>query len=147
MSLTKASSQVIETIYPSQILPSGAAEGYVLQYKESLGSWTPSTLDTKVKYVTTSYQITLDDANSIIRMSSPSNVTLTVPYNTLANFVIGTQVVVIQEGVGKITFSKASGVTLVANEERYKTYGQWSGAVLIKLQANTWFLGGDISDT
>lgn len=147
MSLTKASSQVIQTIYASQILPSGAVDGNVLQYDGDVGSWMPSTIDTAIKQVTSSYQIALEDTGCILRMNSNSNMTLTVPHSTVTDFRVGTQIVVIQEGTGRVTFNKSTGVNLYTNEDRYKIYGQWSGAVLIKLEANTWFLGGDISDT
>lgn len=147
MPLIKASSSVIQSIDASQIQPSGAADGEVLQYNQSIENWIPSPLDTTVKSVSGAYQLQLGDQNCVIRVSSPSNVNVTVPHSSLANFSIGTQIVVIQEGAGKLTFVGAQGVGILVNDSRYKTYGRMSGAVLIKLDGNLWFLGGDISDT
>lgn len=147
MPLIKASTNVINSIYASQILPSGAVDGNLLQYKANTGSWTPTSLDTTVKTVTTSYILQLIDQSCIIRVNSPTNVNVTIPHSTTANFKIGTQIIIIQEGIGRVTFAGATNVTLFANDSRFKTYGQWSGAVVIKIESNTWVLGGDISDT
>lgn len=147
MPLIKASNSVIQSVYASQILPSGAVDGNVLQYKSNVNNWVPTSLDTTVKTVTTSYLLQLLDQSCVIKVNSSANVNVTVPHSSLADFKMGTQVVVIQEGVGKVTFVGATGVSVLANEQRYKTYGQWSGAVLIKIGQNVWFLGGDISDT
>jgi hypothetical protein len=147
MPLIKASNSVIQSVYASQILPSGAVDGNVLQYKGNVSGWVPTSLDTTVKTVTTSYLLQLTDQSCVIRVNSSVNANITVPHHSLVNFKTGTQIVVIQEGAGKVTFVGATGVSVLANEQRFKTYGQWSGAVLIKLDQNVWFLGGDISDT
>lgn len=148
MPLTKASSAVIQSIYASQIYPSGAQDNDVLKYEQDVTSWLPARVETAVRYSTAqSYQLTLADSDSVVRMSRSSEITVNIPNNNLVGFKTGTQIIFVQEGTGQIRFTASSGVTLVANENRYKTYGQWSGAALIKLDTNLWFLGGDISDT
>jgi hypothetical protein len=147
MPLTKASSTVIQSIYASQLYPSGAQDNDILKYEQDVTSWLPARVETSVKNSTAAtYQLTVSDADCVIRMSRSSEIVVNVPNNNLQAFKTGTQIIFVQEGTGQIRFTASTGVSLVANENRYKTYGQWSGAALIKLDTNLWFLGGDISD-
>ena len=101
-------------------------------------------IDTSVREVTVSVTVAVSDSNNIILINSAVARTCTVPADTSGHR-IGTQIIVIQKGAGQITFAAVTGVTIRSNSNRLKTIGQWSGAVLIKIGNNTWFLGGDIT--
>lgn len=102
-------------------------------------------IDTSVREVTVSVTVAVSDSNNIILINSAGACTCTVPADTSGHR-IGTQIIVIQKGAGRITFGGAAGVTVNSNSNRLKTIGQWSGAVLIKISANQWFLGGDVTN-
>lgn len=104
-------------------------------------------IDTSIRELgtgTTSTTLAVSDSNNIIIFTAAGACTCTVPDDTSGHR-LGTQVIVIQKGAGRITFGGAAGVTVNANSNRLKTIGQWSGAVLIKIGNNTWFLGGDVT--
>lgn len=97
---------------------------------------------------TTSYELDLADAHSIIEMNSSSANTLTIPLNATDSFDIGSQIVVIQTGSGQTTIDVLSGVTLHCTPQSTantaKLRAQWSSCTLIKRAANTWIAIGDL---
>lgn len=93
---------------------------------------------------TTSYTLVLADDGKIVEVLSATAVNVTIPLESSVMFPIGTQITVIQTGVGQITFVPAGGVTLNGNPG-VKTRGQWTAGTLIKRAANTWILLGDLS--
>ena len=93
---------------------------------------------------TTSYTLVLADDGKIVEVLSATAVNVTIPLESSVMFPIGTQITVIQTGVGQITFVPTGGVTLNGNPG-VKTRGQWTAGTLIKRAANTWILLGDLS--
>jgi hypothetical protein len=69
---------------------------------------------------------------------------VTVPLNATHAFPTGTQINILQTGVGQVTVVAASGVTINANPG-LKLRSQWSFATLIKRAENTWVLVGDLT--
>jgi hypothetical protein len=88
-----------------------------------------------------STSITLGSPNNgqFIKTTSNSAVTVTVPagYNTFT-------VTFVQRGTGRITFSPASGVTILNPHSFTKSTGQGSIATLICVGLNEWILAGDL---
>jgi hypothetical protein len=93
---------------------------------------------------TTSYTLTLADDGKIVEVLSATAVNVTIPLESSVLFPIGTQITVVQTGVGQITFVPSGGVTLNGNPG-VKTRGQWTAATLIKRAANIWIALGDLS--
>jgi hypothetical protein len=93
---------------------------------------------------TTSYALTLADDGKLVQVASATAVNVTIPLEASVAFPIGTQITVLQTGVGQITFVPTSGVTLNGNPG-VKTRGQWTAGTLIKRAADTWIVIGDLS--
>lgn len=108
-------------------------------------------LDSKTsKLVTTnrqtaSYTLVLSDADKLVEMNVASANNLTVPLNSSVAFSVGTQILLAQYGVGQTTIVATSGVTIRSNGGKLKLNVQYSGATLIKIATDEWYLFGDIA--
>jgi hypothetical protein len=108
-------------------------------------------LDTKTnKLITTnrqtaSYTLVLGDADKLVEMNVGSANNLTIPLNSSVAFATGTQILLAQYGAGQTTIVPTSGVTIRSNGAKLKLNVQYSGATLIKIAENEWYLFGDIA--
>jgi len=105
------------------------------------------TLDTNLNINSqtgTSYTLVLSDAGKFLSMDNSSDITVTVPPNSSVAFETGTQIIIYQKNTGTVTISAGSGVTINAPNSANKTKDQYSMAALIKIDTDTWVLGGDI---
>jgi hypothetical protein len=93
---------------------------------------------------TASYTIVLSDKNKTIEMNLETENTFTIPLDSSVNFPIGSQVNVLQSGIGQTTIVGASAVTVVGTPG-LKLRGQWSAATVTKRAANVWVAIGDLS--
>ena len=111
---------------------------------------TQTALDTKTnKLITTnrqtaSYTLVLSDADKLVEMNVGSANNLTIPLNSSVSFPTGTQILLAQYGAGQTTIVPTSGVTVRSNGGKLKLNVQYSGATLIKIAENEWYLFGDI---
>jgi hypothetical protein len=92
---------------------------------------------------TASYTLVLSDADKLVEMNVGSANNLTIPLNSSVAFATGTQILLAQYGAGQTTIV-ATGVTLNSNGGKKKLNVQYSGATLIKIAENEWYLFGDI---
>jgi hypothetical protein len=101
---------------------------------------------TKINKVFSNYTLSsLDERDSIIEMGLKVAGTLTIPADTTAlTFPIGTTIDIIQTNSGQITIGGAFGVNLNATPG-LKIRSQWSIATLLKRDANTWLVFGDLT--
>lgn len=93
----------------------------------------------------TSDTLVLADANLGVRTTNGSAVAVTVPPNASVAFPVGTVIPIAQDGVGAVTVTAGSGVTV--NVKSTKTLvldGQYSIAALVKTATNTWRLTGEL---
>jgi hypothetical protein len=77
-----------------------------------------------------------------IRMQVANN--FTIPADSVVNFPVGTTLDILQSGTGQTTVVAGAGVVLnytPGNKLRF----QWSMATLLKRDANTWLLFGDLT--
>jgi hypothetical protein len=88
------------------------------------------------------YTLVLADRGKFLLCNSATAQTITIPTNATAAFVIGTQLDLVQMGVGVVTVAGASGVTLVPSVTTLRA--QYSAASLIKVATDTWLMVGDI---
>lgn len=89
-----------------------------------------------------SYSLALSDASKVVEISSSSSNTLTVPTDSIA-FPTGSQIIILQTGLGQTTITGAGGVTVNATPG-LKLRAQWSSATLIKRGSNLWVAIGDL---
>jgi hypothetical protein len=94
---------------------------------------------------TASYTLVLADADKLVEMNVGSANNLTVPLNSSVPFPIGTQILLAQYGAGQTTIVAASGVTIRSNGGKLKLNVRYSGATLIEIAENEWYLFGDIA--
>jgi hypothetical protein len=91
----------------------------------------------------TTYTLVLTDATKLVTLDNASPITVTVPTNTSVAFPTGSQINLVQKGVGSVTVTGDTGVTVNATPSLI-TRAQWSAATLIKIDTNTWILLGDL---
>jgi hypothetical protein len=111
---------------------------------------TQTALDAKTnKLITTnrqtaSYTLVLGDADKLVEMNVATANNLTIPTNSSVAFATGTQILLAQYGAGQTTIVPTSGVTVRSNGAKLKLNVQYSGATLIKIDTDEWYLFGDI---
>ena len=111
---------------------------------------TQTALDTKTnKLITTnrqtaSYTLVLGDADKLVEMNVATANDLTIPLNSSVAFATGTQILLAQYGAGQTTIVATGGVTVRSNGGKLKLNVQYSGATLIKIGTDEWYLFGDI---
>jgi hypothetical protein len=94
---------------------------------------------------TASYTLVLGDADKLVEVNNASANNLTIPLNSSVAFPTGTQILLAQYGAGQTTIVATSGVTVRSNGAKLKLNAQYSGATLIKIDTNEWYLFGDIA--
>jgi hypothetical protein len=94
---------------------------------------------------TASYTLVLGDADKLVEVNNASANNLTIPLNSSVAFATGTQILLAQYGAGQTTIVATSGVTIRSNGAKLKLNAQYSGATLIKIAENEWYLFGDIA--
>jgi hypothetical protein len=92
----------------------------------------------------TTYTLVLGDAGKIVEVGNSSSITVTIPTNAGVAYPVGTQITLLQTGLGQITVSGPSGGTLNATPGT-KLRAQWSSATLLKRATDTWVLIGDLT--
>jgi hypothetical protein len=129
----------------------GTVTSTEFQYINSLTSNAQTQIDAKTnKLITTnrqtaSYTLVLSDADKLVEMNVGSANNLTVPLNSSVAFSTGTQILLAQYGAGQTTIVATSGVTIRSNGAKLKLNAQYSGATLVKIAENEWYLFGDIA--
>ena len=91
----------------------------------------------------TTYTLVLTDNSKLITLTNDAAITLTIPTNSSVAFPIGTQIDLIQMGVGKVTFAGA-GVTINSKGGNKAIADKFVGVSLIKTDTDTWLLVGDL---
>ena len=122
-----------------------------LGYLDGVTSAVQTQVDSKTaKLITTnrqtaSYTLVLADADKLVEMNVATANDLTIPLNSSVAFATGTQILLAQYGAGQTTIVPASGVTVRSNGGKLKLNVQYSGATLIKIDTDEWYLFGDIA--
>lgn len=90
----------------------------------------------------TTYTLAKTDANDLVIFTNSSAITVTVPTVATASWAIGERIDVLQKGSGQLTFSPASGVTIVSSG-LLKTRDLYSAITLVYIGVDEWLLQGD----
>ena len=91
---------------------------------------------------TSSYTLGPSDAGAVVLMNSGVANTLTIPANI---FVTGTEIDVMQIGMGTTAFVPALGVNLISASASFQMAGQYFAATLLQIQPNVWTLAGGLN--
>jgi hypothetical protein len=91
------------------------------------------------------YTITKKDSGKTLMFTSSSDLVVTIPANSTTPFVIGQKVEIVRNGTGNVSIDGAVGVTINSKNSNKKIAAQFSGAVLTKVDTNTWLLIGDLT--
>jgi hypothetical protein len=91
----------------------------------------------------TNYTVQLSDQNKIVEILNSSPITLTVPPQSSANFIPGTNITILQTGTGQITITPGAGVVINATPG-LKLRTQWSSVTLVRRSSNLWVAIGDL---
>jgi len=92
----------------------------------------------------TTYSLNASDAGSLVRTTNGSAVTITVPTNASVAYPARTVISIVQYGAGQVTIQGASGVTINSRNGVNATIDQYSGATLIRIAADEWWLFGEL---
>lgn len=98
----------------------------------------------------TTYTVLAADAANLITANNASAQTYSIPTNATTAFAIGTQINIIQIGVGQVTVQAVtSGTTTILSTggtaATPKTRARYSAMTLIKTGTDLWYAVGDIS--
>ena len=113
-----------------------------IQYFRS-NSWVPYGL-IDVDEKTLSYVINLEDINKLLKINSTSNLTVTIPPSSSANFPIGSRLEIYRAGTGEVSIVAGSGVTIRSKLNNTRISVQYSGAMITKIGSDEWHLIGDL---
>jgi hypothetical protein len=95
---------------------------------------------------TSAYTVVKSDAGKTISVESASDVVITIPLNSTTPFTVGQKIEFIRYGTGAVSFAGATvGVTIYSKNSNKKISSRYSGAVLTKVDTNTWLLLGDLT--
>jgi hypothetical protein len=122
---------------------SGDIINQIQYYYNGQWRWIQDSADLSRK--TSDYTLIKEDAGKTINVDSSSPITITVPANSLATFVVGQKVEVVRTGTGQVTISPANGVIINSKNSNKKISSQYSGCVILKTDTNTWLLIGDLT--
>jgi len=111
---------------------------------DEIGTGNVQLSDLATSAQTASYTLVLADKGKLVEMSNASANNLTVPLNSSVAYQVGSQINILQTGVGQTTVVATGGVTINATPG-LKLRTQWSSATLIKRATDTWVLVGDLS--
>ena len=97
------------------------------------------------------YTLVLSDDGDFVEMNTTTGITnyINVPADSSVNFPVGTQITIVQTGVGQTVIRDSTnggiaGVTVNATPGK-KLRATWSSATLVKRSTNSWLLMGDLT--
>lgn len=129
------------------VTPDGTFTGKVLA-NQIQGQVSAVAADATVEQKSSNFTLAVADKNKLIycvNTNTSVDLVITVPADTGTNdFPIGSQISIVRGQVGPVSFAGA-GVASVNATPGLKLRARWSGATLVKVANNTWWLSGDLS--
>ena len=92
----------------------------------------------------TTYTTVLADDGKLVTCDNASSIALTIPPNSSVAYGIGTQINIMQLGVGTVTITAGAGVTLRSDGSKLKTNAQYAVATCCKIATDTWVVVGNL---
>lgn len=128
------------------VTPDGTFTGKVLA-EQIQGQVSAIAADATVEQKSENFTLAIADKNKLfylVNTNTGVDLTVTVPADATVNFPIGTQINFVRGQVGNVVFAGA-GIASVNATPGLKLRARWSGATLVKVAANTWWLSGDLT--
>ena len=99
------------------------------------------------KFITTvsgvsSYELVPSDNGNIVKYEETEDIAISIPENL---FSVGCQITFIQNGIGKIIISPATGVVCNNLNNGTKSSGTYATMTLTQIDLNVWVLNGDVT--
>lgn len=89
--------------------------------------------------------LSVEDAGKVVEMNSSIPCTLTIPTESAVPLPSGTQITVLQTGIGSTTLTGSIGVVVNSKDGMLRLGNRWAAATLIKRQPDTWVVIGDLA--
>lgn len=96
----------------------------------------------QINSISAGYTLAASDNSEVIQSNAASAITVTIP----AGLPTGFNCMVLQYGAGQITFSAASGVTIINRNSYNKTIGQYALATVLHIGSNVVIISGELSN-
>ncbi len=103
---------------------------------------TLSGFGTQITTISTSVSLAATDNAEVIQSNASSAITITIP----AGLPTGFNCMVLQYGAGQITFSGASGVTIINRNGYNKSIGQYALVTILHIGSNNVIISGELSN-
>ena len=113
-----------------------ATQGKVLDDKVTAMKRTP--VVTKVA----NFTFALADEAQLVSCLSENEIVATIPKSTTVNFPVNTEIPILRYGLGEVTITPASGVTLNGEEVGIAIDSQYSTVMIKKMAVNEWLYVG-----
>lgn len=128
----------------ASILQDGTFTGKV-NANQIVGTVTAVPADATIVQKNANFTLDLTLKNAVVYCTNTgvNTVTITVPTDSV-NFPVGSQINFVRGSTGAVTFTATSPANVNATPG-LTLRTQWSGATLVKLASNTWWLSGDLS--
>jgi hypothetical protein len=95
--------------------------------------------------ITANATLALADEGKVLRVNSSSNLTVTIPKNSVVAFPIDTEIAILRYGTGTVSIAPVDGdVTLNSKNSETKISGQYGSVALKKIGENEWVLVGSL---
>jgi hypothetical protein len=109
---------------------------------------TGNVTDVAVNYVVPvgTYSLTLSDINNVLSFSHSDTVVISIPLSSSVNFATGSQIMMVNWTGATLSVSPESGVTLVSADGARKFRTAYSGATLVVMKTDVWWLSGDLKN-
>jgi hypothetical protein len=96
--------------------------------------------------VANAYTLVPADAGNSLKITDATDTIIYIPENASNSFKIGQKIEVLRLGTGNVSIAPLTGaVTLNSKNGNRKIASQYSGAVLTKIDTNSWLLIGDLT--
>lgn len=96
----------------------------------------------QINTISTSVSLAATDNAEVIQSNAASAITITIP----AGLPTGFNCMVLQYGAGQITFSGASGVTIINRNGFTKSIGQYALVTILHIGSNNVIISGELSN-
>ena len=90
------------------------------------------------------HTLVLTDESKVLECTNSTAITITIPTNATIALPVGTQIAVLRNGTGTVTFAGAVGVTVNSVDAKLAIKGQYSSAALLKIAEDEWQLIGSL---
>jgi len=95
--------------------------------------------------ITGNATLDLTHGGKMVKISSATGVTITVPPDSSVAWLPGTTMIFQQSGAGQVTFAEGVYVDIQSSGNKLKTSAQYALCTLIRTSTNEWALSGDLT--